>query len=92
MQKSVFLGTLAETERDELVLGLEALIDDDRGLGLHLPDVPARLLQGHLLGQAFDEKLVCDEVRCALDLRGPIADGPVMTGGRRWILTSTRSC
>ena len=49
VQKSVFLGTLADNERDELVLRLEALIDPNR-LGLRLPDVPARLRQGRPAG------------------------------------------
>ena len=63
VQKSVFLGTLAENERDELALRLEALIDPDRDSVYVFPMCRPDFLQGALLGQAFDEKLVTDEIR-----------------------------
>ena len=66
VQKSVFLGTLAENERDELVMVLEGLIDNGAGLGLRLPDVPARLLQGDPAGPGVRRGMVCDEVRALL--------------------------
>lgn len=66
VQKSVFLGTLAEVERDELVLVLERLIDEARDSVYIFPMCRPDFAKATLLGQAFDEELVCDEVRALL--------------------------
>ena len=66
VQKSVFLGTLAENERDELGLRLEALIDEDCDSVYIFPMCRPDFSKVNLLGQAFDEKMVCDEVRALL--------------------------
>lgn len=63
VQKSVFLGTLAENERDELVIRLEALIDPDRDSVYAFPMCRPDFSKVVLLGQAFDETLVTDELR-----------------------------
>ncbi len=66
VQKSVFLGTLAENQRDELGLRLDALIDDQRDSVYIFPMCRPDFSKVNLLGQAFDEKMVCDEVRTLL--------------------------
>jgi CRISPR-associated protein Cas2 len=66
VQKSVFLGTLAENQRDELAIRLEALIDEARDSVYIFPMCRPDFSKVNLLGQAFDEKLVCDEVRTLL--------------------------
>ncbi len=66
VQKSVFLGTLAENQRDELALRLEALIDENRDSVYIFPMCQPDFSKVNLLGQAFDEKMVCDEVRALL--------------------------
>lgn len=63
VQKSVFLGTLADNERDELVLRLEALIDPDRDSVYAFPMCRPDFAKVVLLGQAFDQELVTDELR-----------------------------
>jgi CRISPR-associated protein Cas2 len=63
VQKSVFLGTLAENERDELVVQLEALIDPDRDSVYVFPMCRPDFAKVALLGQAFDRRLVTDELR-----------------------------
>lgn len=63
VQKSVFLGTLAANELDELVLRLEALIDRDRDSVYAFPMCRPDFDKAILLGLAFDEALVCDEIR-----------------------------
>ncbi len=68
VQKSVFLGTLAENERDELGIRLEGLIDADCDSVYIFPMCRPDFSKVNLLGQAFDEKMVCDEVRALLDL------------------------
>jgi len=66
VQKSVFLGTLAENERDELTMVLESLIDDARDSVYVFPMCRPDFSKVTLLGQAFDQELVCDEVRALL--------------------------
>ena len=63
VQKSVFLGTLADTERDELALCLEALINAECDSVYVFPMCRPDFSKVLLLGQAFDEKLVTDEIR-----------------------------
>jgi CRISPR-associated protein Cas2 len=66
VQKSVFLGTLAENERDELSIRLEALIDEECDSVYIFPMCRPDFSKVNLLGQAFDQELVCDEVRALL--------------------------
>ena len=63
VQKSVFLGTLADNELDELVIRLEALLDRERDSVYAFPMCRPDFAKAVLLGQAFDEKMVTDEVR-----------------------------
>jgi CRISPR-associated protein Cas2 len=63
VQKSVFLGTLAANELDELVLRLEALIDLDRDSIYAFPMCRPDFSKAVLLGRAFDSDQVCDELR-----------------------------
>lgn len=63
VQKSVFLGTLAENERDELVLSLESLIDPVTDSVYVFPMCRTDFDKVALLGQAFDRRQVTDELR-----------------------------
>jgi CRISPR-associated protein Cas2 len=63
VQKSVFLGTLADNARDELVVRIEALIDLDRDSVYVFPMCRPDFAKVALLGQAFDRRRVTDEVR-----------------------------
>lgn len=63
VQYSVFLGTLENAnELDELQLRIEAEIDPDVDKVYLFPMNKAQLNRAVLLGQAFDKKLVTDEV------------------------------
>ncbi len=66
VQKSVFLGTLAGNELDELVVLLEPLVDPARDSLYAFPMCRPDFAKVVLLGQAFDEKLVTDELRTLL--------------------------
>ncbi len=66
VQKSVFLGSLAENERDELTIRLESLIDAECDSVYVFPMCRPDFSKVSLLGQAFDEELVTDEVRSLL--------------------------
>jgi CRISPR-associated protein Cas2 len=66
VQKSVFLGTLGDNELDELVVRLETLVDTGRDSVYAFPMCRMDFAKVVLLGQAFDEKLVCDELRSLL--------------------------
>lgn len=63
VQLSVFLGTLDAEQKDILSLQLEALIHPDRDKVYIFPMSKSELQQTILLGQAFDKKLVSDEVK-----------------------------
>jgi len=63
VQLSVFLGTLDEHQKDTLELQLEALIQPERDKVYIFPMSRRELQQTVLLGQAFDKKLVRDEVK-----------------------------
>lgn len=63
VQKSVFLGTLNDNEMDELVVRLETFIDADRDSVYVFPMCRTDFAKAVLLGQAFDESLVTDELR-----------------------------
>ena len=63
VQYSVFLGSLSPTEFDELRLEVEDHVDPERDK-VYLFTMSKRELKSTvLLGQAFDKKLVTDEVR-----------------------------
>ncbi len=63
VQLSVFLGSLSDTEFDELRLEVEDHIDPDQDK-VYLFTMSKRELQRTvLLGQAFSKRLVTDEVR-----------------------------
>ncbi len=66
VQKSVFLGTLGDSERDELAMVIEGLIDESRDSVYVFPMCRPDFSKVTLLGQAFDQELVCDEVRALL--------------------------
>jgi len=63
VQYSVFLGSLNENERDSLNLQIEELIDEETDSVYIFPMSKNELRQTVLLGQAFDKKLVGDEVK-----------------------------
>jgi CRISPR-associated protein Cas2 len=63
VQYSVFLGSLDENEKDSLNLQIEELIDEETDSVYIFPMSKNELRQTVLLGQAFDKKLVSDEVK-----------------------------
>jgi CRISPR-associated protein Cas2 len=63
VQYSVFLGTMEENDRDSLQLQIEGLIEPDEDSVYIFPMNKNELLQCALLGQAFDKKLVTDQVK-----------------------------
>ena len=62
VQKSVFLGEINSNAMDSLGLECEELIDKDVDSVYLFPMDQASFKQVKLLGQAFDKKLVSDEV------------------------------
>ncbi|CAG0995941.1 hypothetical protein METP3_02948 [Methanosarcinales archaeon] len=62
VQKSVFLGTLNANESDSLVLECENEIDPGVDSVYVFPMDDESFRKVKLLGQAFDKKLVSDEV------------------------------
>lgn len=63
VQKSVFLGSLDDNDKDTLELALSDLIDEETDSVYIFPMSKNELRQTALLGQAFDKKLVTDEVK-----------------------------
>jgi len=63
VQKSVFLGTLEPGDIDSLALQCEDHIDTDTDSLYIFPMCEQDFKKVKLLGQAFDKKLVTDEVR-----------------------------
>lgn len=63
VQYSVFLGTLNANEKDMLQLQIEEWIDVEKDSVYIFPMSKNELQQTVLLGQAFDKKLVTDEVK-----------------------------
>ncbi|AKD54477.1 CRISPR-associated endonuclease Cas2 [Spirosoma radiotolerans] len=63
VQFSCFLGTLTQNQKDTLQLQLEELIDEETDKVYIFPMSRGELQQTALLGQAFDKKLVTDEIR-----------------------------
>lgn len=63
VQKSVFLGSLNSTRIDELVLRIEEWLNQDTDSVYVFPMCEADFKKTVLLGQAFDQDLVTDEVK-----------------------------
>jgi len=63
VQYSVFLGNLETNDKDTLQLQLEELINEKTDSVYIFPMSKNELKQTALLGQAFDKKLVTDEVK-----------------------------
>jgi len=63
VQKSVFLGSLEENDRDTIHLRVNELIDEETDSIYIFPMSKNELKQTVLLGQAFDKKLITDEVK-----------------------------
>lgn len=63
VQYSVFLGTLESHEKDTLSLQLEELIDEKYDRVYIFVMSKDELQNASLLGQAFDKKLVTDEIK-----------------------------
>jgi len=62
VQKSVFLGTLNRNELDELALKCKSLIKEEQDSVYIFPLCEDDFKKVKLLGQAFDRKLVSDEI------------------------------
>jgi CRISPR-associated protein Cas2 len=62
VQKSVFLGTLNKNEIDEIAIRCEDIIDTEEDSVYIFPMCDEDFKKVKLLGQAFDKKLVTDEV------------------------------
>lgn len=62
VQKSVFLGEIEENDFDEIKLKAEDLIDLEKDSVYIFPMSKAELNKAGLIGQAFDEELVTNEV------------------------------
>jgi CRISPR-associated protein Cas2 len=63
VQKSVFLGNLEPNDIDELKVQSEDIIDPSTDSVYIFPMCEADFKKAVLLGQAFDQELVTDEVR-----------------------------
>lgn len=63
VQKSVFLGSLENNEKDTLELVVEELIDAETDSVYIFPMSKNELRQTTLLGQAFDKELITDDVK-----------------------------
>lgn len=63
VQKSVFLGTLEDNDKDTLELQFYECLDPKTDSIYIFPMSKNELKQTVLLGQAFDKKLVTDQVK-----------------------------
>jgi len=63
VQYSVFLGTLEANEKDTLQLQITDWINEDKDSVYIFPMNKTELQQTSLIGQAFDKKLVTDQVK-----------------------------
>jgi len=63
VQKSVFLGDLNLNQIDELTLKIDRLIDSENDSVYIFPMCKEDFYKAKLLGQAFDEELITDEIR-----------------------------
>ncbi len=66
VQKSVFLGDLNRNQVDQLALQIEQLINPEVDSVFVFPMCKPDYHQARLLGQAFDEKLITDELNALL--------------------------
>jgi len=63
VQYSVFLGTIDEDDKDTLKLQIEELMDEEVDSVYMFPMSRDELRETELMGQAFDKKMVTDEVK-----------------------------
>jgi CRISPR-associated protein Cas2 len=63
VQKSVFLGSLEDNEKDTLELAVNEQIDEETDSVYIFPMSKNELCQTALIGQAFDKKLITDDVK-----------------------------
>ena len=63
VQKSVFLGTLEENDKDTLEVQFDDWLDPETDSIYIFPMSKNELKQTVLMGQAFDKKLITDEVK-----------------------------
>jgi CRISPR-associated protein Cas2 len=63
VQYSVFLGTIEPDEKDSLQLQIEELMNEDHDSVYIFPMSKDELKSTALLGQAFDKKMITDEVK-----------------------------
>ena len=63
VQFSVFLGTLEENEKDTLELQITDIINQEKDSVYIFPMSKNELQKTALIGQAFDKKLVTDQVK-----------------------------
>jgi CRISPR-associated protein Cas2 len=63
VQYSVFLGTIDANQKDTLQLQIEQLINEATDSVYIFPMSKSELQATVLLGQAFDKKLVTDEIK-----------------------------
>lgn len=63
VQKSVFLGSMDDNEKDGLELEIKELIDEETDSVYIFPMNRSELRQTALMGQAFDKKMITDEVK-----------------------------
>jgi len=63
VQKSVFLGSLEINEKDTLELAVSELLNEETDSVYIFPMSKNELHQTTLLGQAFDKKIVTDEIK-----------------------------
>jgi len=63
VQYSVFLGSIEDNDKDTLQLQIEEVIDEEEDRVYIFPMNKKELKQTVLLGQAFDKKLITDEVK-----------------------------
>lgn len=66
VQYSVFVGMIKEEEKDVMQLQIEELIDEESDSVYIFPMSKNELKATVLMGQAFDKKLITDEVRALL--------------------------
>jgi len=63
VQFSVYLGTIESNDKDTLEIRVKDLIDEDNDKVYIFPMSKDELKDTVLLGQAFDKKLITDEIR-----------------------------
>lgn len=63
VQFSVFLGQLSPTDKDSLELQISEIIDEEEDSVYIFPMSKTELKATSLLGQAFDKKMITEEVR-----------------------------